>query len=180
VKLRPDCCRNWRGPPCGSASTPPYRKIITPPVRLLTIGCRAEQVPNRNSRVTLGDSTDRLGVPKLRLHWQLTARDVDGFRETQRIWAGELMKERSRVSGLSPNGDEAWQDGLAAGGHHMGTTRMHTDPHLGVVDEHCRVHGTDNLYIAGSSVFPTVGWAPPTLTIVALALRLADHIQQPR
>ena len=58
----------------------------------------------------------------------------------------------------------------------MGTTRMHPDPRHGVVDENCRVHGTENfLHVAGSSVFPTGGWAPPTLTIVALAIRLADH-----
>jgi choline dehydrogenase-like flavoprotein len=52
---------------------------------------------------------------------------------------------------------------------------MHRDPRRGVVDEHCRVHTTSNVYVAGSSVFPTGGWAPPTLTIVALALKLADH-----
>jgi choline dehydrogenase-like flavoprotein len=61
--------------------------------------------------------------------------------------------------------------------HHMGTTRMHDDPRRGVVDRHCAVHGLSNLYIAGSSVFPTVGRANPTLTIVALAIRLADHLK---
>ena len=62
--------------------------------------------------------------------------------------------------------------------HHMGATRMHTDPAQGVVDADCRVHGVSNLFVAGSSVFPTGGIAAPTLTIVALALRLADRIQQ--
>jgi choline dehydrogenase-like flavoprotein len=66
---------------------------------------------------------------------------------------------------------------MAPGAHHMGTTRMHPDPSRGVVDEDCRVHGTSNLFVGGSSVFPTAGWAPPTLTIVALALRLADHLK---
>ena len=61
--------------------------------------------------------------------------------------------------------------------HNVGTTRMHPDPARGVVDENCRVHGTSNVFVAGSSVFPTAGWAPPTLTIVALALRLADHLR---
>ena len=60
----------------------------------------------------------------------------------------------------------------------MGTTRMHVDPTLGVVDENCRVHGMANLYVAGSSVFPTGGANNPTLTIVALALRLADHVKK--
>jgi choline dehydrogenase-like flavoprotein len=61
--------------------------------------------------------------------------------------------------------------------HHLGTTRMHRDPTKGVVDEHCRVHDVSNLYLAGSSVFPTGGYANPTLTIVALALRLADRLK---
>jgi choline dehydrogenase-like flavoprotein len=61
--------------------------------------------------------------------------------------------------------------------HHMGTTRMSDDPGVGVVDASSRVHGIDNLYVAGSSVFPTAGVANPTLSIVALALRLADHLR---
>jgi choline dehydrogenase-like flavoprotein len=60
----------------------------------------------------------------------------------------------------------------------MGTTRMHDDPKAGVVDSHCRVHGVENVFVAGSSVFPTSGHANPTLTVVALALRLADHIKE--
>ena len=60
----------------------------------------------------------------------------------------------------------------------MGTTRMNRDPTKGVVDENCRVHSLANLYVAGSSVFPTGGVANPTLTIVTLALRLADHIKE--
>ncbi|MEP6916320.1 MAG: GMC family oxidoreductase, partial [Acidobacteriota bacterium] len=70
-----------------------------------------------------------------------------------------------------------WPDAIAPAGHHMGTTRMNSNPAQGVVDENCRVHGTSNLFVAGSAVFPTAGWAPPTLTIVALALRLADYIK---
>jgi choline dehydrogenase-like flavoprotein len=64
------------------------------------------------------------------------------------------------------------------GWHHMGTTRMSDDPKRGVVDRHCRVHGMENLYVAGSSVFPTSGSANPTLTLVALTLRLADHLKE--
>ena len=66
---------------------------------------------------------------------------------------------------------------MHGGNHHLGTTRMASDPKAGVVDADCRVHGVANLYIAGSSVFPTGGCANPTLTIVALALRLADYIK---
>ena len=62
--------------------------------------------------------------------------------------------------------------------HHMGTTRMSSSPHRGVVDPDCRVHGIDNLSVAGSSVFPTASSGSPTLTIVALALRLAQHLER--
>jgi choline dehydrogenase-like flavoprotein len=61
--------------------------------------------------------------------------------------------------------------------HHLGTTRMAADARRGVVDENCRLHETENLYVAGSSVFPSAGFANPTLTIVALAIRLADHLK---
>jgi choline dehydrogenase-like flavoprotein len=72
---------------------------------------------------------------------------------------------------------EDWPDDFLKVNHHIGTTRMSEDPKLGVVDASCRVHGIQNLFIAGSSVFPTEGSASPTLTIVAMALRLAEHIK---
>jgi choline dehydrogenase-like flavoprotein len=77
-----------------------------------------------------------------------------------------------------PIEDGEWPDSFCDEGtwHHIGTTRMHDSPKLGVVDRNCRVHGIENLYISGSSVFPTAGGSFPTITIVALALRLSDHI----
>ena len=71
-----------------------------------------------------------------------------------------------------------WPPELGGGRHHMGTTRMHQDPRRGVVDADARVHGTENLYVAGSSVFPTSGSASPTLTLVALAVRLAGRLKE--
>ena len=73
--------------------------------------------------------------------------------------------------------NDQWPPALRGGAHHMGTTRMADDPTHGVVDAHCRVHGIENLFVAGSSVFPTGGSANPTLTLVALALRLSDHLK---
>ena len=73
------------------------------------------------------------------------------------------------ISGLAPDPNAH---------HHVGTTRMHADPGQGVVDAHGRVHGLTNLFVTGSSVFPTGGFANPTLTIVALALRLAEHLDK--
>jgi choline dehydrogenase-like flavoprotein len=73
--------------------------------------------------------------------------------------------------------DRTWPSFLSGGWHHMGTTRMHADPRQGVVDANCRVHGIGNLYVAGSAVYPTAGSANPTLTLVALSLRLSDYIR---
>jgi len=73
--------------------------------------------------------------------------------------------------------DNSIPEDIHGGYHHMGTTRMNNDPKKGVVDENCKVHGIENLYIAGSSVLPTVGYANPTLTIAALSLRLADYVK---
>ena len=77
---------------------------------------------------------------------------------------------------LIGNGARVWL--MEGNFHHLGATRMHTDPSMGVVDTDCRVHGVRNLYVAGSSVFPTYGCSNPTLTVVALALRLADHLKK--
>ena len=154
-----------------------YRALVKPPARTVVIGCRAEQVPNRNSRVTLDDSTDRVGMPRARLHWDLTDQDRAGVERAMHVCAAALDDGQADMEPMSDLADGGWMERIAGGAPHTGTTRMHRDPAHGVVDEHCRVHGTSNLFVAGSSVFPTAGWAPPTLTIVALVLRLADHMK---
>jgi choline dehydrogenase-like flavoprotein len=137
----------------------------------------AEQVPNPHSRVTLSGERDPLGVPRVRLDWRLTAQDIRSMVRSQ-----ELLDEELRRAGLGylllEMDEDRPPEGLKGGWHHMGTTRMHRDPGKGVVDESGRVHGMDNLYIAGSSVFPTGGYANPTLTLCALAIRLADHVDE--
>jgi choline dehydrogenase-like flavoprotein len=159
-----------------SAAAIAYKKLRKPRARQLIVGCRAEQSPNPDSRVTLDDSVDAFGMPRPRLHWQLTARDRESFDRAQSLWRRELATAGAELTSIGP-ADEPWTTRMAPGAHHMGTTRMHPDPSRGVVDEDCRVHGTSNVFVGGSSVFPTAGWAPPTLTIVALALRLADHLK---
>jgi len=95
-----------------------------------------------------------------------------------------LFEQAVRQAGVGhlerafPDAPAAWRRALEAGKHHMGTTRMHAAPRHGVVDENCRVHGTANLFVTGSSVFPSGGYANPTLTIVALAARLGDHLKR--
>ena len=136
-----------------------------------------EQAPNPDSRVTLGSEKDALGQFRINLNWQLTPLDTYTITRAQEILDGELRK-----AGLGHLIIETQKDtvhkGIHGGWHHMGTTRMHTDPKQGVVDPHCRVHGISNLYVAGASVFPTSGYANPVLTTIAIVLRLADRIKK--
>ena len=88
------------------------------------------------------------------------------------------LAEREGWGPLEIPEGSGWPKLIEGGAHHMGATRMHTDSEHGVVDADCRVHGTDNLYVAGPSVFPTYGYANPMLTIVALTLRLGEHLKK--
>ena len=139
-----------------------------------------EPVPNPESRITLSKvKLDIFKQPKLEVNWQLEDADLSHAYRAMALIAMEfgrmglgrgysqLFKDKNR-----------WPKHMEAGKHHCGTTRMSADPKTGVVNANCKVFGIDNLYIAGSSVFPTIGYANPTLTIVALALRLSDHIKE--
>jgi choline dehydrogenase-like flavoprotein len=137
-----------------------------------------EQAPNPSSRVTLTDERDSLGMQRVKLDWQmgdLERHTVFRFGELMGMEFGRTGLGRIRM--IEPN-DTGWWDGMRGSWHHMGTTRMHASPTQGVVDANCRVHGMRNLYVAGGSVFPTSGFAHPTLTIVALAIRLAEHLKE--
>jgi len=137
----------------------------------------AEQAPNPDSRITLSKERDRLGLNRVQLDWRLSRIDKYTIQRSQQIIAEEF--ERCGLGQLQielTDDDTSWQS-IRGSYHHMGTTRMSTNPRQGVVNEHCQVHGISNLYIAGSSVFPTGGLSNPTLTIVALAIRLADRIK---
>jgi choline dehydrogenase-like flavoprotein len=139
-----------------------------------------EQVPNPDSRVTLGSERDALGMPRIQLDWRLTEQDKRSLRRTHAILATEFGRTgvgRIQLLEWLQDPSNRWSDELRGGFHHMGTTRMTDDPKRGVVDRQCRVHGMANLYISGSSVFPTSGTANPTLTLVALAVRLAEHLK---
>jgi choline dehydrogenase-like flavoprotein len=153
--------------------------VATPEALTLDVLVDAEQVPNPDSRVTLEEELDQVGVPRARVEWRLA--DLD--RRTLSAAASVLGAEFDRL-GLGRLRSDRWITGPDRDWalyvhdvfHHAGTTRMARDPSAGVTDSDCRVHGIANLYVAGSSVFPTSGHANPTLTIVALALRLADWL----
>jgi GMC oxidoreductase len=148
------------------------------PIEALDVWCSSEQQPNPRSRVSLGSTRDHLGMREVVVDWQLVAEDRSKAAAIVRLFGAEIG--RAGLGRLRPafGKDDAWPADFQGNQHHMGTTRMHRDPALGVVDENCRMHGVANLYVAGSSVFPTGGANNPTLTIVALALRLADHIKK--
>lgn len=141
---------------------------------------RTEQAPNPESRVTLSDALDPLGLRRAHLHWAMTALD----KRTMRVMTETIDSELRRLGlgSIDPHAwtktdDLVWSDDIVGGHHHMGTTRMADDPRDGVVDRHLKAHGFDNFYVAGSSVFPTASFVNPTFTILCLALRLADRLK---
>lgn len=139
---------------------------------------RMEQHGNSNNWVRLSDEKDALGMPRVKLNWKIGDIEKRTLRESLKSLAGYLAEHNL---GLIKNNSwllaEDWSQEISPGSHHMGTTRMSANPKEGVVDINCKVHDVANLYIAGSSVFPTSGWANPTFTITALAIRLADHLK---
>lgn len=149
------------------------------PLIRLRVFLEMEQAPHRDNRVTLLSERDRLGLRRINLHWQINDAEVRSARGAVEFLARALgrsglgrLKMRRWLTAEDASESEEW--GVSS--HHIGTTRMGVDPATSVLDANCRVHGTLNLYIAGSSVFPTGGFVNPTLTIAALAIRLADHL----
>jgi choline dehydrogenase-like flavoprotein len=153
----------------------------TPSRGTVYIGAQAEIAPNPDSRITLTNSQDRLGMRKLKLDWrigELERRTLHEYirtiaREFERLGLGSFDLKQAAFL------DDAvsWVRMVHDSAHHMGTTRMHESPEQGVVDPNCRVHGVDNLYIGSSAVFPTSARSNPTLTILALCLRMADRLR---
>lgn len=142
-----------------------------------TVKSRLEPSPNRDSRVTLDEKRDALGMPRAKLDWRLNPEDSISVRKSLDILAREFGRLGDGRVKVKINDENLWPQCIG-GAHHMGTTRMDENPKNGVVDKNCKVHGLANLYIAGSSVFPSPGFSNPTLTIVALAIRLADHMTE--
>lgn len=136
---------------------------------------QAEQAPHPGNRVTLGDQRDAFGVPRLRIEWAWTPDDARAAAGAHRLVADAVRRSGLGELRLAGGGVDPVVLGSSTN-HYLGTTRMHADPAAGVVDADCRVHGVGNLYVASTSVFPTGGFANPTLTLVALAARVAEEI----
>ncbi len=149
--------------------------------RYLGLYFQAEQAPNRESRITLSpDHVDEHGIPRAVVQLAFTEQDEKTILAAHRVFIGHYLAASA--------GDLIYdEDGLIdylrvrfrnfnSAAHHIGTTRMASSPDHGVVDGECKVHGIENLYVAGSSVFPTGSHANPTLTLIALAARLGEHL----
>ncbi len=137
---------------------------------------RSEQIPNWNSYVTLSARKDRFGLNRASLHWDLTRQDKESVIKSLLLFGKELGYHDLGRLNCHIEEEGEWPDLSYGGSHHIGTTRMNNDPRKGVVNSNGKVHGISNLFIAGSSVFPTGGGVNPTLTIMALAIRLSDHL----
>jgi choline dehydrogenase-like flavoprotein len=136
-----------------------------------------EQSPDRTNRVKLGNNVDRYGIKKILIDWELKKYDKENLWKALEIIAQEFgALSLGRIRLLKERSTRIWGSQLGFGHHHMGTTRMSSQYNQGVVNKNHIVYGTKNLFIGGSSVFPTGGHVPPTLTIVAMAIRLADII----
>jgi choline dehydrogenase-like flavoprotein len=146
---------------------------VLPALHVRTFDVRPEIAPDPESRVTLDEELDAHGKRRVRLRLRQGPLDLRTAARSLELFAtalGRLGLGRVWID------SQAVEERIRPGAHHSGTTRMHDDPSRGVVDRHCRVHGVANLFLAGGSVFPTAGAVNPTLTIVALALRLCDHL----
>lgn len=164
------------------------KRTARAPRLVLDVSTRQEQTPNPESRVLLSTEKDALGVPRANLQWKLVGLDARTTTTLHKnvakafgasnVGRFKLELEENHPDDLANWDPKGSYEGIEGGWHHMGTTRMHEDPKQGVVDANCKIHGINNLYVAGSSVFPTSSFANPTLTLVALAVRLSDHLQK--
>lgn len=150
-------------------------------IKGVTFQAIVEPEPDPESRVSLSTERDQLGMNRVRVEWRLSELVKRTFDRNFALMADELHRTRvAEVTLDPPLTDTGWPDSFEYEGtwHHMGTTRMHDSPKYGVVDRNCRVHGMTNLYVAGSSIFPTAGANYPTITLTAISLRLAEHLAQ--
>lgn len=156
-----------------------HRRVFTPG-GVPRVFVLVEQEPDPQSRIQLSDRRDALGLPQVRLVWKLSPLVGRTLREFSRLLASEICRVglgRIEWEPWARNGMERWDEHVSDIFHHMGTTRMADSIDRGVVDSNAKVYGIDNLYVAGASVFPTGGHSNPTLTLIALAIRLADHLK---
>jgi choline dehydrogenase-like flavoprotein len=146
--------------------------------RAYSLGCGMELAPDPDRRLTLTGDKDALGLPRLKLDMRIADEDFARFRRTLSELGRQLLASKAGLLRINCNRREDWLKNMDWGHHHLGTTRMSADPKQGVVDADGLVHGLRNLYIAGSGVFPSYSASNPTLNLIALTLRLGDHLKK--
>jgi choline dehydrogenase-like flavoprotein len=166
-----------------SAGVGNFRVILRGDQQRADVDVNWEQVPDLANRVELTGERDVFGVPKVVLKWHIHERDEDTYRAALKM-AETTLRNAGYLDGggsfhpVFDIGDrDSWRVNLPnPGDHHLGGTRMSADPDAGVVDANALIHGMTNLYVSSCSMWPSGGWANPTLTIVAMASRLAHHL----
>jgi len=143
-----------------------------------SLGCGIELAPDPDRRLVLTDEKDALGLPRLKLNMRIADEDFARYRRTLVELGRQLLASRTGMLRIDKKDRADWMKTMDWGHHHLGTTRMHADPKQGVVDADGLVHGLGNFYIAGSSTFPTYSASNPTMNLIALTLRLADHLKK--
>lgn len=165
----------WFGPPETATAIAQLSAKGSARIHMLNAGI--ETRPNPESRVVLTDIRDRFGMRRLKVDWKLSDTDLEDYLASLADLARGFAASGTAVLRIAPDARQRWPEETAWGNHNMGTTRMGEDPKTSVCDRDGRLHGLGNLWVAGSSLYTTFGAANPTLTIVALALRLADRLK---
>ncbi len=158
---------------------PEVAPLVTKPDTHIQVHMAMEPIPNPDAFVRLSDKRDLFGQRRLEVKWQVTDAELANAHRAVELCALEFgrMGYGRAYAPILAKPDE-WPATFTSGKHHCGTTRMSDSPQTGVVDRNCKVFDVDNLYVTGSSVFPNIGHTNPTLNLVALALRLADHLKE--
>lgn len=155
------------------------RRSFKPRDAEVSLGLSCEQIPVSSSRITLGEQTDALDMKRLKVNWQIDGEELVTMRKFTLLIKEELEQRglaRITIDPLLMDLDKEFLANIHDAIHQMGTTRMGTDSENGFVDSNLKVFNIDNLFIAGATVFPSAGFANPTFTAIALALRLCDHL----
>ena len=169
-----------KGPPPMAVKSAETAPRSTGPQRFFHLTTRQEQAPNPDSRITLSTEKDALGMPRAKFDWRVTDLDKHSIRTFYQLLGREMGRTstgRVQIKEWLLSDDKTWPGFISGGWHHMGTLRMNSDPKQGVTDANCKVHDIGNLYIGGAATYPTAGAVNPTFTLVALSLRLADHLK---
>jgi len=145
--------------------------------RAYSLGCGLELIPDPDRRLVLTGEKDALGMPRLKLNMHIADRDFALYQRTLVELGRQLLAAKAGLLRINKHSRADWMATMDWGHHHIGTTRMGHDSKTSVVDANLRVHGVGNLFVTGSSTFPTYGASNPTLNLIAVTLRLGDHLK---